>query len=531
MYKTTTTMREPCRERRVKRASRCWSLFASSPILLAAMIALLGRATSHEGVVVVAAFVVVPPASKPASAGTMTTNNRSRVSATSTTALSMKKDGRSHKSLQSTTAALILGVAALFAPLQVEFPDSCSASPAVPVVSLNRASALTESQLLVDDAWREVTRQYFDRSYGGQGEEGWRQRRLEAVKRVANVGPDETREVYEAIRTMLSSLKDPYTRFLTPEQYETLTAYAKGGTSYGVGVQLAVDPTTEMVVVVGTVPDSPAARGGVSPGDVVVEVDGMDVQKATAEVVAAKCRGDVGTTVTLGVRRGGDGRPSSEVTRLSLTRAPIRSRSVESSVVSVDGAGGGGGNRKVGLVRVSSFSQETPAQVAVALDAIRRERPAAIALDLRGNAGGYMPAGVDVARLFLPPQSRIVSEIDKSDRATVYAADGTGGGSDTDTATPLFVIVDDRTASASEILAAALQDNRRAKIVGKTHTFGKGRIQNVQELQGGCGIAVTKARYVSPSGRDIQGVGIGPDEVRPGCDRDASAAACLAGLL
>jgi len=160
----------------------------------------------------------------------------------------------------------------------------------------------------------------------------------------------------------------------------------------------------------------------------------------------------------------------------------------------------------------------------------------ALALDLRGNVGGYMPAGVDVAKLFLPPRTRIISEVDRTGRATIYINDGVGN--DVDTSTPLYLLVDRKTASAAEILAGALQDNGRAIVVASIgqendRTFGKGRIQNVQAVgYGGSGIAVTKARYTTPSGRDIQGVGIVPDKRSGTCASGIdSAAACLAGIL
>jgi carboxyl-terminal processing protease len=138
-----------------------------------------------------------------------------------------------------------------------------------------------------------------------------------------------------------------------------------------------------------------------------------------------------------------------------------------------------------------------------------------------------MPAGVDVAKLFLSPQTRIVSEVDKSGRATIYVSDGIGS----ETETPLYVLVDKRTASAAEILTAALQDNHRAIVVGSSETFGKGRIQNVQGLEDGSGIAVTKAKYMTPSGKDIHGVGITPDRKPKSCGPDDSAAACLTGIV
>merc|ERR1712157_567803 len=137
-----------------------------------------------------------------------------------------------------------------------------------------------------------------------------------------------------------------------------------------------------------------------------------------------------------------------------------------------------------------------------------------------------MPAGVDVAKLFLPPKTRVITEIDNNGRSTIFFNDGVGS----DTNLPLYVLVDQRTASASEILTAALQDNRRATVVG-SRTFGKGRIQNVQEVGDGSGIAVTKAKYMTPNGRDIQGVGITPDVESKTCASNDLPVNCLDGIL
>lgn len=396
-------------------------------------------------------------------------------------------------------------------------------------VSLNlqilpqKAFALTESQLLVDDVWREVTRQYVDRTFNGQGEEGWRQKRLKTLQQISNVAPDDDQEVvYTAIRDMLATLGDPYTRFLTPDQYASLASYARGSVvgGGGIGVQLVGEPRSGGIVVVNTVPNGPADRAGILPGDLVTAIDGEPFSQGTAEVVAAKCRGEVGSRVDLTVtRREENGKDRS--LQISLTRAAVQTSPVQCSTFKSSTG------KSIGLISLKSFSQQTLSQV---IDALEKELKSAqiLVLDLRGNAGGYMPAGVDVAKLFLPPQARVISEVDKSGRATIYINDGVGS----DTRRPLYVLVDERSASASEILAAALQDNQRATIVSSAaHTFGKGRIQNVQELFDGSGIAITKAKYVTPSGKDIQGVGVLPDQRISACAPQDPAPSCLQGIL
>jgi len=406
----------------------------------------------------------------------------------------------------------------------------------VPLIRPSACHALTPDQLLVDDVWREVGRQFFDPTFNGQGEEGWKMQRLKALEKTANLGPDDDAQLYKTIRVMLQSLNDPYTRFLTPEQYESLTkAYTttnpnsstKQTPTSGIGVQLIGDnkaSTSEssgMVIVANTVGKGPADTAGILPGDFIRSIDGVNMIGATADAVAAKCRGETGTTVTIeierppieGVQGSSVNRRTVVVTRSALAQKPM----IEASTVVVSPT-----NQRVGIVRINSFTQETEKvfrKELKQLSMIREEvgegaktdtstsspteSLSAIAIDLRGNVGGYMPAGVDVAKLFLPPRARIISEVDKTGRATIYINDGVG--SETDTTTPLFVLVDEKTASASEILTAALQDNKRAVVIsgaGADKTFGKGRIQNVQALSyGGSGIAVTKARYMTPNGR------------------------------
>ncbi|KAG7369745.1 carboxyl-terminal protease [Nitzschia inconspicua] len=425
----------------------------------------------------------------------------------------------------STTSvrSILLSISVLLSTLTTTVLPSIDTTP-------SSAWALSPEQLLVDDVWREVSRQFVDPTFAGQGEEGWRKQRLQALQKVAELGPDEEKQVYNVIRGMLSTLKDPYTRFLTPEQFESLTTtYAssssssspKQQSSSGIGVQLIGDNNGGMVVVANIVPNSPAESSGILPGDVIRSIDGVDMTGATAEAVAAKCRGDAGSSVELQIERSGGGNKSQTlvVNRAVLLSTPV----VESTIVSK-------GSSRIGILKISSFTKETETKVQAQLkEFVEGTSPvSAVALDLRGNVGGYMPAGVDVAKLFLPPQARIISEVDKTGRSTIYINDGVGS----DTKLPLYVIVDEKTASASEILTAALQDNHRATVVGATtKTFGKGRIQNIQALSSGSGIAITKAKYMTPNGRDIQSVGIVPDVKAKACGPNDSAITCLEGVL
>ncbi|EOD19051.1 hypothetical protein EMIHUDRAFT_243334 [Emiliania huxleyi CCMP1516] len=319
---------------------------------------------------------------------------------------------------------------------------SPGARAALPALRVERSAALalSEEQALVQDVWREVSKQYVDGSFNGLGADGWKAKQSEALRGLAGKQGG-MGEAYDAIREMLRALGDPYTRFLDPEQYDALVSNYARGDGAGIGVQLQLDPQTGSVVVL---------QAG------------------------------------------------------SLLLA---------------------GGKRAGLVRISAFTQETAAQL---VRAVRDVSPGAEALviDLRGNAGGYLPAGVEAARLFLPPNAKVVSEVRRDGVAEVFFSEGVGS----ETRLPLYLLVDGRTASASEVMAAALQDNRRATLVGPGRTFGKGRIQNVQRLVGGSGVSVTKARYVTPAGRDIHGVGLLPDVVSAACGAADSAAACMAGV-
>lgn len=287
------------------------------------------------------------------------------------------------------------------------------------------------------------------------------------------------------------------------------------------------DPRTKNVVVMATTAGSPAAAAGVQPGDAILKVDGESMEGATAEVVAAKCRGDAGGKIDVDFfrRSDEDGNAKKESTKhITLTREKITANPIETSTFVTDGA------KKVGVLKVPSFSTETVTQMVNGLRTVSGDdgKVDAIAIDLRGNVGGFMPAGVDAAKLFLPARAHIIAEVGRpGSNLKAYDADGIGA----ETSTPVYLLVDKRTASASEIFAAALQDNQRAVVVGTTNTFGKGRIQNVQQLENGSGVAVTRARYVTPKGRDLHGIGIIPNKEPSRCEMNDSARTCLGDIL
>ncbi|KAL7509760.1 hypothetical protein ACHAXN_006730 [Cyclotella atomus] len=435
-------------------------------------------------------------------------------------------DGSSSANLQHklgklfTSAALATTV--LIAPMNIDLSyQQINHQPAISLLSIT-ANALTENQQFISEVWAAVTSQYFDQTFNGLGMEGWKSIKKEALKSVEETGPDDDDIVNEIVTNMLSRLDDPYTRFLPRQKFETMTAYATGTSvgGAGIGVQLLEDARSKNVMVMAVTENSPASKAGLQAGDILTKIDGESVEGSSADVVAAKCRGEAGEKIDLDFSRtDDDGKMISQ--HVSLTRAKIAQNPIQASTFSSDSG------KKIGLLRIPSFSTETVTQMVDGLRSVTSANVDAIAIDLRGNVGGFMPAGVDAAKLFLPAKAKIISEVDKSGVAKTYFADGIGS----ETSIPLYIIVDKRTASASEIFSAALQENGRAVIVSTSNSFGKGRIQNVKPLENGSGVAITRARYVTPNGRDIHGVGIPPDKKPARCGTFDSAKTCLDGIV
>lgn len=345
-------------------------------------------------------------------------------------------------------------------------------------------ATLSNEQKLVAETWRTVDRLYVDRTMNDNP--NWFKLRQDLVKRkYASMD-----EAYDTVTAeLLKPLDDKYTRFLPPNRYASLVSSATGEIA-GAGVELSEQDG--YVVVSDVQPDSPASEVGFQPGDRFLVVDGEDVKGGDNERVAALLRGPPGTQVGVLVQRGDD------KLDFKIKRRTIRIQGVTSQVVSVDG-------KKVGVIKIKSFSASTSDDVAKALAGFRGKVDV-LAVDLRNNAGGLLPGGIDTARQFLPNDRTIVTVTNYKgavDKQTTFV-DGS------DTQQPLVLLVNRNTASAAEVMTAALQDNDRATVFGET-TFGKGVIQTVEPLNGGAGVAVTIAKYRGPSGREINKVGIKPD--------------------
>ncbi|MBD1876088.1 PDZ domain-containing protein [Nodosilinea sp. FACHB-131] len=372
--------------------------------------------------------------------------------------------------------------------LRLSILSLCLMGLVVGGVSAGPAFALTEEQNLVAEVWRIVNRAYVDDTFNHQNWWFTRQRALDR----ALASRDDT---YQAIQDMLAGLEDPYTRLLPPEQYRSLQTSTAGALT-GVGLQISKDEQPGWLRVIAPIEGSPAEQAGIQPQDVVLEIDGVATTELTLDEAAARMRGQRGTTVTLQLRH-----PDETTARqVSLTRDVITLNPVVAALKTTPAG------QQVGYLRLSQFNGNASEKVAAAIRTLAEQGAEGYLLDLRNNPGGLLQAGIEIARLWLP-QGTIVYTVNRQGILDSFEAFGQAI-----TDAPLVVLVNEGTASASEILAGALQDNGRATLVGST-TFGKGLIQSLFDLSDGAGLAVTVAKYETPDHHDINKLGIQPDRI------------------
>jgi carboxyl-terminal processing protease len=339
---------------------------------------------------------------------------------------------------------------------------------------------------VIDQVWQIVYRDYLDSS-GDYDELSWRQLRRDLLKK-SFAGSAES---YEAIRGMLASLNDPYTRFLDPKQFKEMRIDTSGELM-GVGIQLSLDKATKELVVVSPIEGTPASRAGVLSKDVIVSIDGKSTEGMNTEDAVKLIRGPEGSAVILGLRRG------DELIDVPLTRARIEINAVSYKLNTTRD------QHKVGYIRLKQFNANAAKEMREAAKALEAQDVDGYVLDLRGNPGGLLEASIDIARQWLN-EGIIVSTRTREGIRDVRRATGSAI-----TDKPLVVLIDQGSASASEILSGSLQDNGRAQLVGQK-TFGKGLVQAVRGLSDGSGLTVTIAKYLTPKGTDIHKNGIEPD--------------------
>lgn len=338
---------------------------------------------------------------------------------------------------------------------------------------------------LIDEVWQLIDRTYVDATFN---QVDWRAVRQDYLDR----SYADREEAYVAIREMLDQLNDPYTRFMDPEEFRDMQIDTSGELT-GVGIQLTQDEETDDLIVVSPIEDTPAFEAGILAQDVIVEIDGQSTEGMDVNDAVELIRGPVGSEVTLTIRRG------QEELDFQLRRDLIEIHPVRYSQQSTEMG-------TVGYIRLTQFSANAAEEMEEAITDLEAQNVVGYVLDLRSNPGGLLYSSIDIARMWLD-EGTIVSTVNRQGVSDREVANGTALSD-----RPLVVLVDGGSASASEILSGALQDNGRATLVG-TQTFGKGLVQSVRGLGDGSGVAVTVAKYLTPSGRDINHEGIAPDVV------------------
>ena len=340
---------------------------------------------------------------------------------------------------------------------------------------------------VMDEAWQIVFRDYLDTT-GKYTDDRWKILRRD----VLNKSYGNKKDAYEAIRGMLATLDDPYTRFLDPREFKEMQIDTSGELS-GVGIQLSLDKDTKELIVVSPIDGSPASRADVKPKDVITQINGKSTKGMSTEDAVKLIRGPVGTKVSIQLRRN-----KTQLVSVDLIRDRIEIHAVDSRLnTTPDGS-------KVGYIRLKQFNANATKDMRAAIRELETKGAQGYVLDLRSNPGGLLMASVEIARQWLD-DGVIVSTKTRDGVQDIKRASGKAL-----TKAPVVVLVNEGSASASEILSGALQDNNRAILVGQK-TFGKGLVQSVRGLSDGSGMTVTIAKYLTPSGRDIHKFGIQPN--------------------
>ncbi|MBN2247191.1 MAG: S41 family peptidase [Coriobacteriia bacterium] len=292
-----------------------------------------------------------------------------------------------------------------------------------------------------------------------------------------------------AISGMLESLEDSHAVYFNPEHYEYFNEQNMGS-FYGIGITISNDG--DDLVVNSVIDGTPAAAAGLQPSDLIVEINGEARPRWDVDEAVLRIRGEEGTTVRLGVRRD----DSEELLQFTIERAKIEVPNITSEMLEAD----------IGYMKLEGFNQNASAEIRTAIDELRAQGARGYILDLRNNPGGLLSASVEVSSLFIA-DGVIVTVEDRTGEAERHRAAGK-----TATDAPLVVLVNGNSASASEIVAGALQDYGRATLVGE-QTFGKGSVQQIEELSFGGAVKLTIAHYLTPKGRAIDGIGLTPDVI------------------
>ena len=292
-----------------------------------------------------------------------------------------------------------------------------------------------------------------------------------------------------AIEGMLATLGDEHTSFMDPKEFQQANESLSGEYE---GIGAYVDTTADFLTVISPISGSPAEAAGLRPGDMIIAIDGEDMTGTDGELARQKVLGPAGSVVTLTIRRGEEAPFDVEITRAKITIKSSEGKMLENDIA---------------YVKVSTFGDNTTPELLAALQELMAQNPKGLILDLRNNGGGYLDQGIAVSSAFMPKDQVVVLEKFGDGELKTYKSLGNGIVTDI----PMVVLVNEGSASASEIVAGALQDYGRAKLVGTT-TFGKGSVQSFIVLDNEQGaVGITVALWLTPKERSIDKTGLIPD--------------------
>lgn len=291
---------------------------------------------------------------------------------------------------------------------------------------------------------------------------------------------------------MVNALGDPYSEYYSEEELEDVLS-SNQGISYGIGAMISINQQMNTAMISGVLEESPAEKAGLREGDIIYKVGEEYTQGLSLSKVVSMVKGREGTTVQLTIYREGEAD--------YLDMEIVRSKQIETTTVD---SGTVEGHENIGYIRIREFDGVTVDQYTEAMAVLKEQGIKGLILDLRSNPGGDLSAVVDIARKFLP-EGLIVYTEDKEGNRKEYTCDGKN-----ELKIPLVVLINEYSASASEILAGAIQDYNKGTLIGTT-TFGKGIVQRIHRLDDGTALKLTVSAYFTPSGRNIHGIGIEPD--------------------
>ena len=339
---------------------------------------------------------------------------------------------------------------------------------------------------VIDHVWQIVYRDFLD-SEGKFDKSKW----IKLRKKLLSKNYPNADDAYIAIREMLDNLNDPYTRFLDPKQFNEMRIDTSGELT-GVGIQILKDSESGFLVIVSPIAGSPASESGIKAKDKIISIDNISTKGLDIEGAVKLIRGKKGTKVNLEILRNGS------ILNKTLVRKKIEIKSVTSKINSSRNG------FLVGYLRIKQFNANASKDLKQVILDYETKNVSGYILDLRSNPGGLLDSSIEISRQFID-KGIIVSTLSKNGLKEVKRANGSAL-----TSKPLVVLVNEGSASASEIVSGAIKDNLRGKLVGKK-TFGKGLVQSMRSLVDGSGLTVTVAKYLTPNGIDINKFGIRPD--------------------